>query len=208
MYSQLHNYWADVALGTSGRATIGSHGCLLVCGSEMLYHSEHSSYFAYKLKRHTYNPGWLNRWMCQNDGFVSGNRIVFAKLGELARLSVEVVDCSQVPAPMDKIENTLAVGGYPIVKVDFRPGGSVQQHWVRILELVDNDALIHDPWLDDGGPYWLMQKYGHYTWPNVARAVYRMALYTRPEKGALDFSVRPSGLCVQESLSPFPVEVE
>lgn len=134
-----------------------------------------------------YDPGTLNRWLCRNNGYTSGNLIVFSRLGEPAGLAVEVIDCSRRSAPMDKIQAALDAGGYPLVKVDFKPGGSVQQHWVRILELTDDDALIHDPWLLDGGPYWLMARYGHWTWDDVARAVYRVALYTkRPDSITAD----------------------
>lgn len=195
MYQQQDEPWAGIPLGQRGGETIGTAGCLLTIGAEMnsrkkeitRFKKNGMQNFPLLYPRPLCDPGTLNRWLCRNNGYTSGNLIVFSKLGEPAGLAVEVIDCSRKPAPMDKIQATLDAGGYPLVKVDFKPGGSIQQHWVRILELTDDDALIHDPWLPDGGPYWLMARYSHWTWDDVARAVYRVALYTkRPDSITAD----------------------
>lgn len=190
MYTQLDERWANIPLGQRGGETIGTAGCLLTLGAEMLTEDgncmQQRGFLPGIVTRLSLgmqlDPGTLNRWLCRNNGYKSGNLIVFAKLGERAGLGCEVIDCANIAAPMDKVQITLDAGGYPIVKVDFQPGGVIQQHWVRILELTDDDALVHDPWLPDGGPYWLMARYGHWAWKNVARAVYRMALYTKQQR--------------------------
>lgn len=220
MYTQLDERWANIPLGQRGGETIGMAGCLLTLGAEMLTEDgncmRQRGFLPGIVTRLSLgmqlDPGTLNRWLCRNNGYKSGNLIVFAKLGERAGLGCEVIDCANIAAPMDKVQTTLDAGGYPIVKVDFQPGGVIQQHWVRILELTNDDALVHDPWLLDGGPYWLMARYGHWAWKNVARAVYRMALYTKEypivkliEEGGKPY--KPGGIFAslgncQSSLSP------
>ena len=136
---------------------------------------------------------------------------MFTKLGEKSGLSCEVVDCSRVAAPVDKIQEVLDVDGYALAKVDFSPGGNIQEHWVGILNLTGDDALIHDPWLPNGGPYWMMPRYGHYTWNDPSRAIFRLALYVKPGetiKGR-KFSVTGDPKIVQDKLSSIsrsPVE--
>lgn len=194
MYAQRDPRFSSVPLGTSGGATIGSRGCLITAAARM----------------HSLDPGTFNRWMCRNGGFVSGNHAVFTKLGEKSGLSCEVVDCSHIAAPMDKVQKVLDSDGYVLAKIDFYPGGGVQEHWVGILKLTGDDALIHDPWLENGGPYWLMPRYGHYTWNGPGRAIFRLALYTKPSaiKGR-KFSATGDPKIVQgklSSISRSPVE--
>lgn len=175
MLSQLDERWKNIPLGTSGSATIGSHGCLITSAVPMWW--GHRQYD---------DPATLNYYLCNEGGYIGGNLAVFSKLAPPG-YSVEVVDCKLVPAPVRKISQCLDDGGFPLVQVDFRPGGSVQQHWVRILEL-DEDAKIHDPWLSTGESYWLCRRYGHWSWPSglagVSRAIFRMALYTPASSNA------------------------
>ena len=166
--SQRDERWADIPLGTRGGATIGSHGCLLCAASKMT----------------AFDPGVLNRLLCRNDGYTGGNRVIFSKLGELADLDTEVIECSDLPAPMDRVQDVLDHDGFVLAKVDFSPGGAVQQHWVQILGLPDGDALIYDPWLREARTCWMMPRYAHWSWDEPSRAIFRLALYTQRDKMA------------------------
>lgn len=123
------------------------------------------------------DPGRLNRHLCRSGGYVSGNLMSFGAL-EAFGLSGVVVDCYDRPAPIDRVEAVLAARGGVLALVDFVPGGSVNQHWVRVLRLVDGDAWLCDPWLPAGtGGYWMMPKYAHHTWADVGRSIFRLAMY-------------------------------
>ena len=171
MFSQNDDRWRDVALGVGGYQTIGSAGCLLCVSASMLKHFGVDT-----------DPGRLNRWLCRNNGYVGGNRIVFSALVRCAdasgvHISVSVIDCMRIPAPMDLVEDTLSADGVVLAKVDFAPGGSIQQHWVQITDVEDDDCLVFDPWLPFGGPYYLMARYAHYTWDDPERTLFRLALF-------------------------------
>lgn len=185
-FSQRDERWSRIPLGLYGGHTIGSAGCLLTCGASILADSGLEGI----------DPGRLNRWLCRHGGFIRGNLIVFQALGELAQLNATVIDCANKPAPMDKVRDTLDSGGFVLAKVDFAPGGVVQQHWIRILKVVDDDAIILDPWMLAPKPYWLMPLYARYDWASPARAIFRLALYTRePSTGK---SGRQASLSIRE----------
>ena len=176
MFSQRNPIWSDIHLGTSSRLTIGSDGCLLTCGAQMLKDCGINT-----------DPARFNRWMARNGGFVGGYLIRFDKMGVPANLSCEVISCMSQPAPVEHIREVVDSGGFVIVHVDFNPTSLyVQQHWVRILEFTDGgDALIHDPWLPDGGPAYLLTRYGLPHW-DLARAIFRVALYTHRRQGDVE----------------------
>lgn len=184
-FSQLKEKWAPIPLGLYGGHTIGSAGCLLTCGASILRDCGIDT-----------DPGRLNRWLCQNGGYIKGNLIVFSAFGELAGLQAHVVDCEKAPAPVSTIQSVLDSGGFVIAKVDFTPGGTIQQHWVRVREIDDEDAKIMDPWLEDDQEYWMMPRYGLPGWPGPWRAIFRVAMYSSDQALAPANNMRQSDLSV------------
>ena len=61
-----------------------------------------------------------------------------------------------------------------ILRVDFRPGGALNSHFVLALSMQDNDINIIDPW--DGAHTKLLQRYALSNW-NLERAIYAMVVY-------------------------------
>lgn len=168
IFSQRDPRWADVRLGV-GQEHIGASGCLMTCVASLLV----------DVVGLDTDPGRLNRWLARNKGYNDGNLFVFSSVASLGLQLEDVIPCPG-PAPMDKIKATLAVGGGVIVKVDFDPGGAIQQHWVRVLDVLADDCKIMDPWLPPGSEiYWLMPRYATPTWPNPATAILHVALYRR-----------------------------
>jgi len=187
LFSQRDKRWSDIHLGTAGGMFIGGAGCLLSVSAAMLRET-----FSVSV-----DPGVLNRWLCRNSGYTHGNLLVFDALRRAAlelggvELAVRVIDCANVPAPLDQIDATLDGGGGVLVLVDFHPGGAIQQHWIRILERDasggEADYIVHDPWLPAAvNPYRLMPRYAHYSWSSPARVIFRIVLYRQAgDAGAL-----------------------
>ena len=172
LVSQRDPRWRDIHLVTCSRRTIGSDGCLLTCGASMLADAGIDT-----------DPASLNRWMAQRNGYVAGCLVKFHRMGEQANLYCEVIDCRNVPAPVGRIGDTLNAGGYVLLHVDFNPFSTyIDQHWVRALRVVGDDVEILDPWLPDGGPVYMLPRYARANW-DLARAIFRMALYTPITQG-------------------------
>lgn len=179
-FGQRDEHWGDVPLGTGGGQTLASAGCLVTALSGALADMGVDT-----------DPGRLNRQLCREGGFSGGNLLVFSRPATLYQLSVAIVDCYSIPAPLTSIANALEARSEVLVLVDFKPGGGVNQHWVRLLDPVESggevvDFRIHDPWLS--GDYndartWLMARYGHYSWDSPDRAIFRLAIYAREEAG-------------------------
>jgi len=169
-FSQRDPRWADIRLGLSGQETIGLAGCLMTCVASLVR----------DIAGLDTDPGRLNRWLARNGGYLDGNLFVFASVAKLGLKLKDVVPCMQTAAPVGRITETLAAGGGVLVKVDFDPGGAIQQHWVRVLELKADDAVVMDPWLPPGNEvYWLMPRYAIPAWPDPATAILHIALYER-----------------------------
>ncbi len=172
-FSMLDPRWCKAPLGVAGGHTIGTAGCLVSASAGMLCDS-----FNFDT-----DPGRLNRWLCRAGGYVQGNLLKFSILNDLAALSGQVIDCYNVPAPMAEVKKVINAGGGAVGLVDFYPGGTIQQHWIRILRVTERDCLVHDPWLPPGfTQYWLLPAYAHWTWDNAARAIFRLALWWREDK--------------------------
>jgi uncharacterized protein YndB with AHSA1/START domain len=189
-YSQLDPLWDRVLLGTSS-TTIRAYGCLLNTIASIL------SDLGVTIRERKPNPAILNRWMARNGGFTGGNRVVFNSVEKLGGVKLaQFIDARNRPAPLKPIAAALARGDGVAIEVDFRPGGALNQHWVRVLperygmneaevlEALKTDALIMDPWMPKGeNVRWLMASYARYDWDTPETAIYRIAIYQRTEEG-------------------------
>ena len=165
-FSQRDARWADINIGTS-KTTIGRAGCTITSAASCLV----------ALGVDT-DPGRLNRYLVTHSGFVDGNLMRFDAFGPLGISCVGVIECEDVAAPVERIYAALGSGQAVIAKVDFRPGGSVDQHWVRILSLDDLDAEIMDPWNPPPKMvYYLMSRYAAPVWSSPARCIFRIVIY-------------------------------
>lgn len=181
MYSQQDERRADLRLGTS-RSTIGGYGCLLNVAAGALGDLRPSM---------AMTPEDLNRWLIRNNGYTGGNLFVFNALEPLGITLDAVIDCYRQAAPMDRVEQALRDSREVLALVDFKPGGAVGQHWVRLLDpvYVDyprqpafTDYVIHDPWLPEGkNEIRLLSRYALPTWDDAARAIFRLAIYRSAE---------------------------
>jgi hypothetical protein len=100
----------------------------------------------------------------------------------LVALGVEMVayiDARNQPAPIERLKEALEIEGqFVALHVDFRPGGAVQQHWVRAVHWWDDDVEVMDPWIKGSSQQsYLMARYALPTWDTPARAIFRMVIY-------------------------------
>jgi hypothetical protein len=166
VFSQRDPRWADVRLGHS-YTTLGGYGCLVCAVASALVDFGLDT-----------DPARLNRWLARNGGFTGGNLFVFGAVEGLGMALERLVDCARRPAPVGELAEALEDGAAVVAKVDFHPGGGVNEHWVRVLRFTADDALIVDPWLPPGaGLTWLMPRYAPPGWEGPARAIFRAAVY-------------------------------
>jgi hypothetical protein len=171
VFSQRDPRWANEALGTGGGQTIGQSGCLITALASGLV----------DLGVSTMNPRDLNDWLCQHGGFASGNLLIWSAVAPLGVRLRDFVLCAATPAPIADIRAALASGCIVLAQVDAVPGGTVQQHWVRVLAVDDDgkDARVMDSWQPVRQE--LSQLSAHYElagW-DVARALFAVAIYER-----------------------------
>ncbi|MEO0289580.1 MAG: C39 family peptidase [candidate division WOR-3 bacterium] len=164
--SQRDLKWKDKKLGTSTVNTIGSHGCLLTCCAMVC------NYFG----KNT-DPARLNDDMVRVKGFYSGSLWVWGKLSEVypdILFDWQVYNegqCADKPAPLSLIDRLLDEKLPVIVKVDFNPGGALDEHWVLIIGKDEAGSyLINDPWT--GETYFFQAKY-----QDPARYIYQICAY-------------------------------
>jgi len=114
---------------------------------------------------HSILPDSLNDQLVQVGGFYQGARLVWGKISELfpdVQFDWKVFnegECHSVPAPLDLIDELLEEKIPVIVKVDFNPGGKLNEHWVLIIGKDEAGSyIINDPWT--GEEYFFQAKYG------------------------------------------------
>jgi len=169
-FSQRDPRWADIPIGTS-RTTIAKAGCAVTATASALA----------ALGVDT-DPGRLNRYLATHEGFAKGNLLRFNSFGPLGVSCADVIDCAARPAPVDRLQQAIDDGQPVITLVDFDPGGTVNQHWVRLLSIDDDEARIMDPWNPPAYElYWLMARYARPTWLTPARAIFRAVIYCAGE---------------------------
>lgn len=206
MYSQQDERRADLRLGTS-RVTIGSYGCLLNVAAAAACDL---------VPGLRLDPESLNRWLVRNNGYTGGNLFVFNALETLGVVLDAVIDCYRQAAPMEQVAQARREDRQVLALVDFRPGGGVGQHWVRLLSPVwrecpgqpsMSDYVIHDPWLPEGkNEIRLLPRYALPTWDNAARAIFRLAIYRSADQDPFMPAAqlqRKMDLC-QQQLYPHP----
>jgi hypothetical protein len=165
-FSQNDPRWAGDLLGKSA-VTIGQAGCLVTVTASVL------ADFGVKI-----DPRQLNDWLAENQGYVHGNLFVFSSVERLGIRLEDIVYCWWEPAPMEYVAEALGRGWGVAALVDFTPGGSIQQHWVRVLECTSDDCMIIDPWRPPGREVVsLLDYYGVPGW-NAARAIMKLVFYS------------------------------
>lgn len=168
-YSQLDPRWRGDALGTAGGKKLADAGCLVTAVASALV----------DLGCGPHTPGSLNAWLKRNAGFVQGNLFVWGAVRGLGAQLTSYQTCRWTPAPVDAIRKALAAGRMVIAQVDAKPGGDLDQHFVRVLSVDADgrDATIMDPWQAPGAEIGRLSQ--HYTAPgwDVARALFTVAIY-------------------------------
>ena len=132
------------------------------------------------------DPPRLNRWLARNRGYVAPrtatkerNLFVFSAMGPLGVKLVEYIDARSSLAPVAKVAEALTEADHFVaIHVDFSPGGSNQQHWVRAVASHTSDIQLMDPWIKGSSQEaYLMTRYALPSWDDPARAVFRIAIY-------------------------------
>ena len=90
--------------------------------------------------------------------------------------------------PLDKLTAALENGAAVVLQVDSTPGGTLNQHWVRLMSLTDQDGEIMDPWQLPGKEAVKLSKYFASGW-TPKRAIFAAAIYAQATNRALS---RPS----------------
>jgi hypothetical protein len=129
--SQRDNRWNTVILGHSKDNTIGAAGCLLTCLTMAA-----NGFGANE------DPASLNEKMKKVGGFSEDN-LFTAKLPEVVPLVKW--HAGKKPPALEDIDAALANDMPVIVKVDASPAPNLQQHWILLVDKVDNDYLMVDP---------------------------------------------------------------
>jgi len=162
LFSQKDPIWRYKKLGTSN-STIGGYGCLLTSATMVCAHYGKNT-----------NPDLLNQAMIRVNGYANGNLWKFWSLSAVyPDITIrDYVDCEKVPAPLALIDMRLAEGIPVIVKVDYYPGGAVQQHWILLCGKQGDDYIAADP--ISGTRILFREKYG-----DPARYIFRVVTYMR-----------------------------
>jgi hypothetical protein len=182
-YSQRDVEWAEDRLGSSKDYTLGTAGCLVTCAASMLS----------DLTDRPVSPGELNLWLRENGGFSNGALFVFSSVSSFGVRVAEMIHCQTTPAPIKHLSEALGDGAVIIVQVDSKPGGALDQHWVRLLTIDEKDADIMDPWQYPGKEMTKLSRYFAADW-TVERAIFTVAIYQRAGRNLLDLWQIPINL--------------
>lgn len=166
-YSQRDSRWGYKKLGTSS-STIAGYGCLMTDYTMALTGFGKDT-----------DPGKLNSDLIRVKGYANGNLLIFNAVTSIypdIRVDwANYIDCSKVPAPLDKILSLLREGRLVIVKVDYNPATSyLDEHWVLIDGYKDGEFLITDP--IDGLRHNFTERY-----KDPARHIYRIVCLLGPD---------------------------
>jgi hypothetical protein len=129
------------------------------------------------------DPGELNDWLREHGGFNADNELVWGSLSALGIRICSYIDCGLIPAPMDVIRLALCCGAVPLLRVDYTPGGKVQEHWIRATGVCGDDLTCIDsmqlPGHEEIG---LLQHYAAPGW-DLARAILFVVVLSRVGSG-------------------------
>lgn len=167
---QRDSKWGDMRLGFGG-TTLAQEGCLVCSVADIIADTIDQDV----------TPAKLNRWLARNDGFIGGNRFVFDSVSKYdSGLNLlQIIDCNSISADILALQKHIGAGGYAVVKVDMNPwSASVNQHWVRVLEVDEQDCIINDPWIENGATVSLLERYARHDWDSSSRAIFRIVYYT------------------------------
>ena len=120
LYSQCDSKWANNKVGT-GDKTICQIGCLISSASMALSGIGKS-----------YNPGTINTWLTNNNGYANKNLFVWASINKLGLTFKGFVANSQIKSNLD-------AGNVVILNVH---NGA---HWVLAYDYSGNNILVNDP---------------------------------------------------------------
>lgn len=204
-YSQLDDAWQRIMLGQSS-TTIGKNGCLMCSVASGLADR------GVTIDNLPPDPPRLNRWLTRNDGYTAArgsserNLFVFDGLKALGVRLVEYIDARSSRAPFEKLEKPLrSEDKIVVLHVDFTPGGSNQQHWVRAVAWHAADVKIMDPWIvGSTQEAYLMTRYALPSWDDMARAIFRIAIYEVGGTTQYPASALPKPSIVQDELYAHP----
>jgi hypothetical protein len=187
-FSQRDDRWCNDPIGIwpGHGKTIGSHGCLVTSMASVV-----SSAIGREC-----TPEELAHYLQHDVVGFSDDLMVLDCFEQIAHLKLlSYLDCRYTPAPVEKIGESLARGEYVIVKVDFHPGGEIQEHWCRLLSTAIRDggledALLMDPWpLPGQNIVWLSEHYA--TGTDMSDKRWILAVLTYGREGARIVSTRP-----------------
>ena len=158
--SQKEIRWSRKHLGTSS-VTVGTAGCVLTCATIICRFYGKDIW-----------PDWLNEQMVKVGGYADGNMWLWDKLSKVfPDIGIkELINCYDIPAPLDKIDKRLEEGHPVIVCVDFDPKPGIQTHFVVIFGKDEKGYYIADPW--HGDVVLFQDRYG-----NPAKSIYALRMY-------------------------------
>merc|ERR1711974_362372 len=117
MYKQCDSEWGDAQLGTSSSQTICTAGCAMSCVAMAI------ASYQEKINNALTNPGNLNDWLINNNGYASSDLIIWSAVDGLGKVhfkeEVGSLSSSSIANFVSKC--------YPVI-VNVRSG----THWVLI----------------------------------------------------------------------------
>jgi len=171
IYGQQWHPWRYDRLGYSSHLTIGSWGCVVASAATIVSHATGTEL----------TPRDVNQRMKDVGGFLKGTGLfIFHKLAEAYPiLSYDGLYVSRYrPAPIERIDDHLAEGGYVIAQVDFNPlRADVQSHYLVLAGSNGNQGYwAVDPWI--GGVTTIPPAYAEKGDWDAARTIYRTVFYS------------------------------
>jgi hypothetical protein len=188
-FSQRDPRWENDILGT-GKLSIGKAGCLITCMASILVDFGVPT-----------DPHRLNQWLISRGGYKDENLFVFDSVRGLGANLGRYVNCEKVAASVSILYEALEAGYSAVIEVDYKPGGTLNRHWVRLVSLQKGGGWIMDPWEVPG---WEMESLDDYLaagW-DVSRGIFALAAYSHNGERVLSFShLDVSESAVQEHLA-------
>jgi hypothetical protein len=127
--------WKDEYLGHQMEETIGSWGGLLTALTIIV-----------NWAGYTETPSSVNEALKEHSGFIGAlalPAVLPLIYPNLSYLGFE--NCDQTKAPLEQINTVLESGRPVLAQVDWNPKAEIFSHWVVLIERVDNDYRIMDP---------------------------------------------------------------